>query len=218
MVWESSVPVLDLLREGCHLVVSEQIIECPFVLRRLRKNDKTIFDFGGFEGILPPQLSALGYRVSVLVQRRYPFSHPNLSVVCGGLFAESFQVADRFDVVVSISTIEHLGMGRYGDQVANDGDIKGAEVLWGLVKESGRLMASVPAGTPAIQRGYRVYNEKRIDEVFPNISRTYWFAKNGQEGTWSEMSARAVEDLTYEEPYGRLPIEEIAFVIWDKGG
>jgi|SRR3990172_70515 len=198
------------------LVISERIIETPLVYKNLRDQDKAILDFGGFESVLPLELSALGYNVSVLDQRLYPFSHPNLNVLCGDLFTESRKIVDKFDVIVSISVIEHLGLGSYGDQVVQDADKKGVEILWGLLKKGGRLMASVPAGRPVIQRGYRVYNEKKIKETFPNIQRIYWFAKSGREGNWSEVQSETIENLVYSDPLGQSPVEGVAFIVCEK--
>lgn len=207
---------LMVSNKRCRLVISEQIVELPLVFKNLREGDKKILDFGGVEGILPLQLSALGYHVTVLDQRLYPFSHPNLNVICGDLFAKDLKITDTFNVIISISVIEHLGLGSYGDSVVHDADKKGVEILWSLLKKGGRLMASVPAGKPAVQRGYRVYNEKRIRETFPDIEKIHWFAKAGREGTWGEVQAERIESLVYSEPYGQMPVEGVAFIICEK--
>jgi len=202
---------------GFKLVVSEQVIENALVLRNLRDNDETILDFGGFESALPLQLSAVGYRVTVWDQRPYPFSHPNLSVLCQDLFAASLEIDKTFDVIIAISTIEHLGLGAYGDKVVDDGDRQGVEILWNLLGGRGRMMVSVPAGKPSIQRGYRVYDESKLVRIFPHATSISWFMKEGREGTWSKVGPGAVANVAYSEPYGHMPVEAIAFVICDKG-
>lgn len=204
---------------GGKFVVSEQIIENPLILRNLREKDKTILDFGGFESVLPLQLTALGYKVTVLDQRPYPFSHPNLTVLCADILLSNMpDITEKFDVVVSISTIEHLGLAHYGDSNSKieDVDRKAVKVLWNWIKPGGRLMASVPAGKPTIQRGYRVYDEKRIKEVFQNITSIRWFAKKGREGVWYEVQAEDIKDFVYSEPYAQMPVEAVAFVMCDK--
>ncbi len=203
---------------GYKLVVSEQIVENPLVFRNLRPGDKSVLDFGGFESVLPLQLSAIGYHVTVWDQRAYPFRHPNLDVLCQDLFVTGQAMDQTFDVIVSVSTIEHLGLGAYGDQAAPDADKRGVEILWGLLnREHGRLMASVPAGKPSVQRGYRVYDEARLRQVFPRVTSIFWYKKEGREGVWTQVEADAVANLEYGEPYSQMPVEAIAFVICDKG-
>lgn len=205
-----------ILKGRGELIVAEQIIENLLVFKNLREKDKTILDFGGFESVLPLQLMALGYRVTVLDQRKYPFLHPNLTVLCADIFDEKFKIVEKFDIVISISTIEHLGLGYYGDSVVKDGDMEAVKIIWNLVKEGGRLLASVPAGKPVITKKYRVYNEERIRTIFPNITSIYYFAKDGRDGVWQQVNANGIENLTYSEPYSPMPCEAIAFVICDK--
>ena len=77
-----------------------------------------------------------------------------------------------FDLVISISTIEHLGPGNYDDVQIPDGDRLGVERLWRLVRPGGRHMATVPAGRRDVQRGYRIYDEARLHMVFPDLVAT----------------------------------------------
>ena len=46
---------------GWQVIVSEQVVEGPLVLRHIRETDRRILDFGGYESVLPLQLSALGH-------------------------------------------------------------------------------------------------------------------------------------------------------------
>jgi len=206
----------SLAKRGFKLVVSEQIVENPMVFRYLRPEGRRLLDFGAFESVLPLQLSAIGYQVTVLDQRTYPFAHPNLTVLCHDLFGRELQSVEKFDTVLSVSTIEHLGLGTYGDIVQADADKQGIAILWSLVREGGRLMVSLPAGKPTVQRGYRTYNEARLRAVFPPITALHWFRKEGREGVWREVSADEVADLSYHEPHGQMPVEAVAFVVCDK--
>ncbi len=203
-------------RNKAQVIISEQIVENPLILRNLRDEDKTILDFGGFESLLPLQLSSIGYQVTVLDQREYPFQHPNLKVACLDLFHDNLSTQEQYDVVISISTIEHLGLNAYGDSVQKEAGKQGVAILWSLVKQGGRLMASLPAGKPAIQRGYQVYNEAMVQDVFPNATSIRWFMKEGREGVWGEVESKVVENLVYSEPYGQMPVEAVVFVICDK--
>lgn len=204
------------LQRGCQVVVSEQVVEVPLVLRHLRPEDMRVLDFGGFESLLPLSLAALGHQVTVLDQRPYPFTHPNLHAVCRDIFGELNGVQGGFDAVVSISTIEHLGLGGYGDERRADGDRLGVERLWSLVRPGGRLLASVPAGAPAVHNGYRVYDRERLQRTFPHISTAQWFRKEGREGAWHAVAAEDAEQVRYQSPDSSLPVEAVVFVVCEK--
>jgi SAM-dependent methyltransferase len=198
------------------VVVSEQVVEGAMVLRHIREDEHRILDFGGYESVLPLQLSALGHDVTVLDQRRYPFLHPSLTVRTADLYDPELRFDEPFDLVLSISTIEHLGLGRYGDVAQEAGDRLGVERLWSFVRPGGRLLASVPAGRPAIQRGYRVYDEARIRSVFPGILEIHWFKKDQRPGVWARTTAAAIMNIDYGAPHDRMPVEAVAFIVCSK--
>jgi len=201
---------------GWRAVVSEQVVEGPLVLQHLRPADVRVLDFGGYESLLPLQLASLGHEVTVLDQRRYPLTHPNLAVRTADLYDPQLRFDKPFDTIISVSTIEHLGLGRYGDVTWEDGDRAGVERLWSFLRPGGRLLASVPVGIPTVQRGYRVYDEARLYNVFPRIAEIRWFKKEHRFGAWLPSNAGAVADLVYGEPHGQLPVEAVAFVVCEK--
>jgi 2-polyprenyl-3-methyl-5-hydroxy-6-metoxy-1,4-benzoquinol methylase len=207
---------LRLLRRSfgrsAKLVVSEQIVENAWVLSQLRDDDRRVLDFGGVESVLPLQLSALGKHVSVLDARRYAFTHANLQSIQADILAQPLPFTEPFDVVISISTIEHVGLSRYGDSADKGGDRRAVDALWGAVRPGGRLLATVPAGRPAVQRGYRVYDEARIRSVFPASSVIRWFKKDGRQGTWREVVAADIAHLVYEAPTKEAPVEAVALI------
>lgn len=201
---------------GWEVVVSEQIVEVPLVLRALGPVGSAVLDFGGYESTLPLTLAALGYDVTVLDQRVYPFCHPRLTVLSADIFADPLSLTRQFDVVVSISTIEHVGLGHYGDVQRPDGDREAVARLWSLVRPGGRLLATVPAGQPSIQRGYRIYDEARIRAVFPHAVRIEWYRKEGRTGWWAVADAASIASLVYRSPTQTMPAEAVAFVVCDK--
>ena len=201
---------------GWQTVVSEQIVEPGLMLRYIRPDERRVLDFGGYESLLPLTLSALGHDVTVLDQRAYPFKGPSLHSVAADLFEQSPLAPESFDLVLSVSTIEHLGLGGYKDVEVSDGDRLGVERLWQFVRPGGRLMATVPAGRPAVQRGYRTYDEPRIRAVFPPLSTLLWFKKDGRLGNWSAANVNDIASLTYGEPLGEMPAEAVAFLIAQK--
>src|SRR5918996_326336 len=104
---------LALLAGDPQVVISEQVVENAMVLRNIPPEAPTVLDFGGVESVLPITLAALGHRVTVWDRRPYAFTHPLLSVVRRDIFGETPQGLGPFDVVISVSTIEHPGFRVY---------------------------------------------------------------------------------------------------------
>ncbi|KKP29185.1 MAG: TPR domain protein [candidate division TM6 bacterium GW2011_GWF2_30_66] len=69
----------------------------------------------------------------------------------------------KFDTLVSISSLEHDGLGRYGDPLDPDGDIKAMAKCKSMLKEGGLLFLSVPVGKDLLYWNvHRVYGEIRL--------------------------------------------------------
>ncbi|MBC7766809.1 DUF268 domain-containing protein [Arenimonas sp.] len=72
--------------------------------------------------------------------------------------------------VLSIScmhTIEHIGLGRYGDPIDPDGDIKAIDELKRVVQLGGNLLFVTPVGQPKIEfNAHRIYSYEQIISYF----------------------------------------------------
>ncbi len=64
-------------------------------------------------------------------------------------------------------TIEHVGLGRYGDKLDPLGDLKSIEELKRVVKPGGDVLFVTPVGKPKIEfNGQRVYSHEQIVSYF----------------------------------------------------
>ena len=64
-------------------------------------------------------------------------------------------------------TVEHIGLGRYGDPLDATGDLKAIEELKRIVKSEGDLLFVTPVGQPKIMfNGQRVYSYEQIISYF----------------------------------------------------
>lgn len=81
---------------------------------------------------------------------------------------EEFEKIDKkFDVVLSISSIEHSGLGRYGDELDPYGDYKAMDELAEMLTDDGILILAVPVGLDAIEfNAHRIYGEIRLRKLF----------------------------------------------------
>ena len=67
-------------------------------------------------------------------------------------------------------TIEHVGLGRYGDPIDYDGDIKACKELVRVLSPGGTLIFVTPVGRPKIEfNAHRVYAYEQVLELFRGL-------------------------------------------------
>jgi SAM-dependent methyltransferase len=67
-------------------------------------------------------------------------------------------------------TIEHIGLGRYGDQIDPNGDIKAINELIRVVKPGGSILFVAPVGKSKIEfNAHRIYSYEQIAEYFKDL-------------------------------------------------
>ena len=83
------------------------------------------------------------------------------------------QLAFTDNVVESLScmhTLEHVGLGRYGDPIDPIGDIKAAAELARVLKVGGSFIFVTPVGKPQIAfNAHRVYSFEQVMGLFPTL-------------------------------------------------
>lgn len=90
--------------------------------------------------------------------------HPDLKVMTVEEYATSHKT---FDVLLSISSLEHDGLGRYGDPINPNGDILWMERAPKMLKKNGMLILSVPVGQDRLfWNAHRQYGKLRLPRIF----------------------------------------------------
>ncbi len=78
--------------------------------------------------------------------------------------------SDHFPSLSCMHTVEHIGLGRYGDPIDQNGDLKATEELKRVLKPDGSLLFVVPVGKPRIQfNAHRIYSYEQITEYFQEL-------------------------------------------------
>lgn len=68
-------------------------------------------------------------------------------------------------------TIEHIGLGRYGDAIDGDGDLKAIAELKRVLKPDGHFLFVTPVGRPRIEfNAHRVYSYEQIIDYFAPLT------------------------------------------------
>jgi hypothetical protein len=67
-------------------------------------------------------------------------------------------------------TVEHVGLGRYGDALNPDGDLRAAGELQRVTAPGGSLLFVVPVGKPRIQfNAHRIYSTRHVRDMFAGM-------------------------------------------------
>mmetsp|Transcript_103817 Transcript_103817/g.221975 ORF Transcript_103817/g.221975 Transcript_103817/m.221975 type:complete len:409 (+) Transcript_103817:13-1239(+) len=93
--------------------------------------------------------------------------HTNMTELV--LHGELAGKAEVFDAIVSYSSIEHDGIGRYGDPINPEGDRAAMFDFKQWLKPSGLLYLGIPVDPSGPARregtGHRIYDQKRLDSI-----------------------------------------------------
>jgi len=89
--------------------------------------------------------------VTLLDIRPLNLSIPGLTVLIDDIMNREGENQRKFDSVSSLHSIEHFGLGRYGDPINPIGHVIGLKNLAGKVKPQGQLLISFPIGNPRIE-------------------------------------------------------------------
>jgi len=89
-------------------------------------------------------------------------------------FADLKKLSFADNTVPSLScmhTIEHIGLGRYGDEIDPQGDTKSIYELKRVLQPGGDLLFVTPVGKPKIEfNAHRIYSYEQIIEFFAPLT------------------------------------------------
>jgi len=106
--------------------------------------------------------------------RYYDFRPPelklsNLSVQQADLLALPF-LDSSISSISSMHVVEHIGLGRYGDPLDPDGDLKAISELKRVTATGGDLLFVVPVGQPKLMfNAHRIYSYDQIIDYFNDL-------------------------------------------------
>jgi len=129
---------------------TQKEFEFEFVASHLYKEKPLkILDIGSYRDFILGLLAH--YEVtSVDIRKRKPILENETVVNCD---AKSLNFQDNsFDAVTSIETLSHIGLGRYGDEVDLDADIKAFHEMIRVLNRNGILIftTAITGGKPSI--------------------------------------------------------------------
>lgn len=110
--------------------------------------------------------------------------------------------SNSIDSLSCMHTIEHVGLGRYGDPIDPDGDLKAINELKRVLALNGDLLFVVPIGKPKIVfNAHRVYSYDQIISYFKDLKIVEFTLISNNPGRTS-IIYDAKKDMADLESYG----------------
>ncbi|MBY5306645.1 class I SAM-dependent methyltransferase, partial [Aphanizomenon flos-aquae CCAP 1446/1C] len=195
--------------EAYWAVTNERIVEKTFVIHSLAHfcNSKKIelLDVGAAESLLSYELASFNYSVTAIDIRPIALSHPNLKFVKSDICQAVFSPAS-FDCVIALSTLEHLGLGWYGDEKINSYDLEAVKQINLLLKSEGIFILTVPYGRKAITPVHRIYDQESLQKLtqdFTVMQISYGVRKDSF--TWTITENELEASVQEHNPDNYLP-------------
>jgi SAM-dependent methyltransferase len=109
---------------------------------------------------------------------------------------------NSLDSLSCLHTIEHIGLGRYGDPIDYDGDLKAIAELKRVVKPGGSLLFVTPVGKPKIMyNAHRIYSYDQIIASFEGFELKEFSLVPDREADGG-LIRNATKELSDKQHYG----------------
>ncbi len=171
-----------------------------------------ILDIGCGNSSISLGLASFGYDVIGIDFRYAGYSHKNFTYLKENFYDYDFK-EQSFECILVISVLEHIGMGHYGEQPVENGDMVAMSKIKSLLKPNGVIFISVPGGKRMIYekngiRYIRVFDPKQIEDLCSGlvIEKELFFRKIDQD--WFECTREELEQVQYvDEDVGAILIK-----------
>ena len=167
-------------------------------------------------------LACLAQEVVTIDYNYLTYSDDRIRTVSGDDF-DSFYTSstDSFDIVISISSIDHSGLGRYSDELNPRGDLEAMDHIWSILKpDTALLFLTIPIGPDlCIFNLMRRYGNIRLDMLFGNekkweiVEKMDWKEEmlNDTERSWRNTYEPVIilKKKGLEKEQAQIEVEEV---------
>lgn len=140
-----------------HLFAFQKYIDCI--------KNKTIAVIGSQHPWIEAILVNCGAKEITTVEYNVPLCNHN--IIRSISYDEFCKSSKKYDAIVSYSSIEHSGLGRYGDSLNPRGDIETMEQIHRCLNDDGLCFLGIPVGKDhLVWNAHRIYGELRLKLLF----------------------------------------------------
>lgn len=131
---------------------------------------KSHFDIGSRIDGFVAHLLAMGIEVNLIDIREFPDKVDNLHTICSDATTLDRIKDDSIDSISALCSLEHFGLGRYGDIIDPEACFKAFKAIGRVMKSGGNLFISVPVGKECIEfNAHRQFYASTVVNSFPNF-------------------------------------------------
>ena len=163
----------------------------PSMVLEIGANDEPVSNILALAGYTVVGVDLKPYMNRVNLPLNFTFIQCNFNLL---------EFGSPFDTIVSLSTIEHIGLGAYGETPYADGDILTMENVYNALRNGGKVYLTVPVGIYRVHLDWRVYDKNalknRIVGKF-NILKTRFFA-SGKIGAYN-IGDEVPEEVAFQQ-------------------
>ena len=144
----------------------ERVVEYPLAFQALPPEPITVLDIGSGDSPFPYHLACLGHSVHSVDILPYPLHHPNIQHhQCDAMHLPFGD--NSYPLVTAISSLEHFGLGGYGDPVKADAPFQARDEIRRVLQPRGKFIVSLPVGNEydsvkSIKANYSVFTLERL--------------------------------------------------------
>jgi SAM-dependent methyltransferase len=142
---------------------SERVVERSWLFRESAALPPgcRILDVGCSESLISFELASAGFKVVGVDIRDYSLHHPNLQFLRADICNTGLQPCS-FDAAVALSTVEHIGLGFYGDTSGESALDSAMNAIWQLLRPGAPMLLTVPFGRSAVTPQHRIFDSDSL--------------------------------------------------------
>jgi SAM-dependent methyltransferase len=183
------------LMEHLGYASTSRVIENQWILNNLTKEKTKILDVGCCNSFFVFYLLDNGYDTWGIDIRDCPINN----FYKQDISKKTTIPGNSFDIITCVSTIEHIGLGSYGDRKDGKGDLNAMQEIRRILKPKGLLLLTIPYSSVfKIEKGpsdARLYDSKRLDMLikgFKIIQEEHFLMLHGR---YEKMSKNIADNI-----------------------
>ena len=120
----------------------------------------------------------------------------NIQLQCKDYFNHFEKNKEIYDAIITFSSIEHSGLGRYGDPLDPNGDIKTMNNIYNNLIDNGLVIWGAPVGKDVLSwNAHRIYGPVRLPLIFNKFKELKWYGF-----TKEELFAKTASKNSFAQP------------------